>query len=75
MSDKRPITGAITCAGCGESISVTAYPMIAVEKPNGIHYTSPPGPDDKIVPSERELYWYDVDCPKCGKNNESVIGQ
>ena len=30
--------------------------------------------DEKIVQSDRKLYWYDVDCPKCGKNNESVIG-
>lgn len=75
MNTKTPIMGTVICTRCGEYISVTAYPMIAVEKSNGVHYTSHPGPDDKIVPSEGELYWYDADCPKCGKNNESVVGQ
>lgn len=74
MNVKGPIMGTILCSGCGESISVTAKPMIAIETPKGIKYTSHPNPGDKVVPSDRELYWYDIDCPKCGKNNESVIG-
>ena len=68
------IKGTIECSRCGERIPVTAYPMIAVETPQGISHTSHPRPDEKIVQSDRKLYWYDVDCPKCGKNNESVIG-
>jgi hypothetical protein len=68
------LKGTITCS-CGEVIPVVAHPMIAVEKPDGIHHTSHPGPADKIVPSDRELYWYDVDCPRCGRNCESVIGK
>lgn len=38
------------------------------------HPRSDRRPDEKVVQSDRKLYWYDVDCPKCGKNNESVIG-
>ena len=69
-----PIKGTVECIGCGEKIPVTAYPMVAVETPQGISHTSHPRPDEKIVQSDRKLYWYDVDCPECGKNNESVIG-
>jgi hypothetical protein len=68
------LKGTITCS-CGEKISVTAYPMIAVETAQGISYTFHPRPDEKIVPSNRELYWYDVDCPNCGRNCEGVVGR
>lgn len=69
-----PIKGSVKCIGCGEKIPVKAYPMIAVETPQGIGHTSHPRPDEKIVQSDRKLYWYDVECPKCGRNNESVVG-
>lgn len=72
--EQAAIKGSVECIGCGEKIPVTAYPMIAVETPHGISHTSHPRPDEKIVQSDRKLYWYDVDCPKCGRNNESVIG-
>jgi len=68
------LKGTITCI-CGEEIPVTAHPMIAIETSQGISYTSHPRLDEKIVSSDRELYWYDVDCPKCGRNCESVIGK
>ena len=66
--------GTIKCCRCGKTVSVEAHPMIAIQTQRGIEHTSHPRPDDKIVPSDRKLYWYDVNCPHCGANNESVVG-
>jgi hypothetical protein len=61
---------------CGEPIVFTAYLMKAYMDPRYDKpcYTSDLREGQVEVPPEKALYSYDMDCPKCGKNIEGVLG-
>jgi rRNA maturation protein Nop10 len=63
------------CPACGEAVSFKAYLMKAYKDRHGeISYTDSLNKDEVEVAPKKEFYFYDFDCPKCGRNMEGVLG-